>query len=107
RAAALGIVAHNPFEGDHGAVLAADEAIDDFTRVDGLPGERVEVSLSVGDLVCVDVEAAAHRGQEGDFISFRHGGREAGKLLVPGHHDAAGHVAEARKLSGVVVEYGR
>ena len=45
RLAALGVVADHAFEGDHRAVLAAQQAIGNLARHDGMPRQREEVSV--------------------------------------------------------------
>src|ERR1019366_1232502 len=102
RLAALGIVADHAFEGDHRAVLSAQQAVGDLARDDGMPsqGEKMPV---FGNLT-PRVGAAADGREEGDLVAVGELRGRPGKLLVACQQDAAGHLPYPRKLAGVVVE---
>src|ERR1035441_71724 len=49
---------------------------------------------------------AAHRRQEGHFVTFCKGCRKFGKLLIMRHYDTWRQFPQARMAGGIALEYG-
>ena len=102
---AAAVVARHAFETYHCPILTPQQARPQLTGVDRLAGEREEVALRLlDDLMRVAAGPAADRRQQRDLVSFLHHRLPRAELLVASGQDALGHLTQARKPCGVVIE---